>query len=167
MVVRTEFFEAQTDIASGLKPRIGVPPRTSAVLPHLQLDQLSTPEVEVELIQRSLALPCVSSRQSRMANPNCLALFLPDTCAAGPPDAFIDGHEFCHLHPWPESSIHLTLPRDWRKLALEFGWAEPHLVTRIGCMPQTLVLVYAPRSLAELPAVLCLVRQSYEFARGL
>ena len=120
-----------------------------------------------ELIERSLALPYVRSKQSRMAAPKSRALCLPDDFATGPPDAFIDSHEFCHLHPLPESSIHLTLPQDLRELAVQLGWAEPHLVSRLGSMPPTLVLVYAPRNMEELSTVFRLVRYSYEFARGM
>src|SRR5206468_2976869 len=98
----TELFESQTSLTSELVSRWGKPPRTTRALPHLQLDQLPAPEITEELIQRSLALPFVRSRQSRMAASGVLALCLPDICAGGPPDAFIDGHEFCHLHPWPE-----------------------------------------------------------------
>jgi len=166
MVVRTELFETQTNFTYALPPRLGTPPRTARVLPHLQLDQLAPPEIAEELIERSLALPYVRSTQSRMAAPKSRALCLQDDFASGPPDAFIDSHEFCHLHPLPESSIHLTLPQDLRELAVQLGWAEPHLVSRLGSMPPTLVLVYAPRNMEELSTVFRLVRCSYQFARG-
>ena len=37
-----------------------------------------------------------------MASPEQCPLYLADEFAGGPPEAFIDGHEFCHLHPLPE-----------------------------------------------------------------
>ena len=100
-----------------------------------------------------------------MASPESVALALPDEFAAGPADAFIDTHEFCHLHPLPEGSIHLTLPYDIRQAAVSMGWAEQHPAARLGVMPQALVMVYAPRNAKELAIVLKLISSSYEFAR--
>jgi phospholipase/carboxylesterase len=167
MVEDTELLESHTSLTSELLVRRGAPPRTSRLVPHIQLDQFPPPEIAEELLHRSLALPFVRSRQSRMASPRTRALWLPDICAAGPPDAFIDGGEFCHLHPLPDGTIHVTLPKGLRELAFHLGWAEPHAVTRIGCMPESLVLVYPPRNRAELDAVFSLIRGSYDFARAL
>jgi hypothetical protein len=102
-----------------------------------------------------------------MASPDCHALSLPDEFSAGPPGAFIVDHEFCHLHPLPDGSIHLTLPNDVRERAIRRGWAEQHLVSRSGILPETLVMVYAPRNSHELEIVLQMVWHSYRFARGL
>jgi hypothetical protein len=102
-----------------------------------------------------------------MAAPECQALSLPDEFAGGPPQAFIVDHEFCHLHPLPDSSIHLTLPRDVRERAIRRGWAEQHVVSRAGILPETLVMVYAPRNAEELTIVMRMVWHSYQFARGL
>jgi hypothetical protein len=146
-------------------PRIGPRPRTRPALPHIQLEQWPPAEIVEELMERSLELPYVRPQQSRMASPQSLALSLPDRVATGPPDAFIDGHEFCHLHPLPEGSIHLTLPREIRASAVEMGWAEQHPAARIGVMPQALVMVYAPRNPGELAVVLELISSSYQFAR--
>jgi phospholipase/carboxylesterase len=118
-----------------------------------------------ELMERSLALPYVRPKQSRMASPQSRALSLPDEMAAGPPEAFIDDHEFCHLHPLPEGSIHLTLPDHIREAAVERGWAEPHPAARMGFLTEALVMVYAPRNPKELAIVLNLICSSYQFAR--
>jgi len=166
MVVEPKLFEIP-NLTSGLSTRRGAPPRTRRVPPHLQLDQFPPVEIAGQLVERSLAFPYVRCRQSRMADPKTRALWLPDEFAGGPADAFIDGHEFCFLHPLPESSIHLTLPEDLRKIAIRLGWAEPHPVSCLGLVPPTLVLVYAPQDSSELSSVLQLVRDSYEFARGM
>ena len=71
----------------------------------VQLDQWPQAAVAEKLIERSLSLGDVRSKQSRMASPNCRALWLRDRWAGGPRDAFIDGHEFCHLQPLPEGGI--------------------------------------------------------------
>jgi hypothetical protein len=147
-------------------PRGGSRPRTPPVLPHLQLDQWPPPAIVQTLMDWSLAIENVRSQQSRMACPGSLALCLPDHLARGPEEAFIDGHEFCHLHPPPDGSIHLTLPNPLRDSAIRLGWAEPHPVTQAGAMPKTLVMVYAPRDDEELAVVQQLIRSSCRFARG-
>ena len=146
-------------------PRTGPRPRTRLALPHLQMEQWPPEEIVEQLVDRCLRLPYVRPRESRMASPQSLALSLPDRFAAGPPDAFIDDHEFCHLHPLPEGSIHLTLPYEIRRSAVAKGWAEQHPAARLGIMPQALVMVYAPRNARELAIVMELISSSYEFAR--
>jgi hypothetical protein len=145
--------------------RMGLRPRMHHVLPHLQLDQQPADETVRELLERSLAIPHVRAQQSRMATPGTQALYLTDEFAAGPPEAFIDGNEFCHIHPAPEGSIHLTLPRILRDEVVYLGWAERHPVAEAGILP-ALVTVYAPRDRQELETVLDLVMQSCRFAQG-
>jgi hypothetical protein len=134
-------------------------------LPHLQLDQLPPAETMEELIERSLEIPCVRSRQSRMASPKSHALYLADEFAGGPPEAFIDDHEFCHLHPLPEGSVHLTLPKILREEVVRLGWGERHPIAEVGILT-TLVTVYAPRDRQEMSIVLGLIVQSCQFAQG-
>jgi len=145
--------------------RSGPRPRTRESLPHLQVDQLPPREMVEQLVDRSLRLPYVATKESRMALPQSIALCLPDSYAVGPSDAFIDNHEFCHLNPLPEGTIHLTLPAELRVYAMTAGWAEPHPAARIGVMPAALVTVYAPRNSKELAVVLEFIVSSYEFAR--
>jgi hypothetical protein len=122
-------------------------------------------EIVDELVARSLEIPLVRSKQSRMASPRTFALYLCDECAGGPPEAFIDGHEFCHLHPLPEGGIHLTLPKLLREEVVRLGWGEPHPIAKAGILT-TLVTVYAPRVRPELEVVLGLIWQSCQFAQG-
>ena len=118
------------------------------------------------MIQRALALPGVSSRESRLANPAVNAIWIPDGLARGPRDAFIDGHEFCHLHPPPTGGIHLTLPESARQHVIEQGWAESHLISKGALLAPQLVLVYSPRNEEEVEVVLGLIDISYRFATG-
>jgi hypothetical protein len=134
-------------------------------LPHLQLNQLPSAEAMEEFVARCLEIPCVRSKQSRMASPLTYALYLSDACAAGPREAFIDGHEFCHIHPLPEGSIHLTLPKILRDEAVRLGWGERHPIAETG-MLTTLLTVYAPRDREEMDTVLGLIVQSCWFAGG-
>ena len=101
-----------------------------------------------------------------MALPQTAALCLAEETAGGPADAFIDGTEFCHLHPPPEGSLHLTLPEPVRSKAIDFCWAETHPVAVSGALSRCLVLVYAPRDEQELAVVVSLLETSWRFARG-
>ena len=92
---------------------------------------------------------------------------MSDDFAHGPPEAFIDNHEFCLLHSPPQASVHLTLPEPIRGCAVKMGWAEPHPGVRSGIVTATLVMVYAPRNAQELRVVFELVGASSRFAKGL
>jgi len=102
-----------------------------------------------------------------MASSGSTALCLPDHMSLGPGEAFIDAHEFCHLHPLPEGDTHVILPPDLQEATVRLGWAEPHPAACLGAVPRTLVLLYAPRTRMELDVVFKLISSSYRFARGL
>jgi len=146
-------------------PRVGDRPRMHRALPHVQLDQLPPADAMEELVERCLKIPGVRSRQSRMASPDSHALYLADACACGPPEAFIDDNEFCHVRPLPECSIHLTLPKMLRDEVVRLGWGELHPIAEAGILA-TLVTVYAPRDCEELGSVFGLIVQSSQFAQG-
>jgi hypothetical protein len=146
-----------------LAGRFGPRPRSSARLPFRQLDQFPPAEMQARLLERILDIEGVRARQSRVAPAQCRALSLPDSLAGGPAEAFIDGHEFCHLHP--DGSIHLTLPVEAIEGVVAMGWAERHPLHKLGLM-KSLVMVYAPRDAAELDVVMRLVDSSSRFARG-
>ena len=146
-------------------PRVGPRPRMNRALPHLQVDQLPPEEALEELVETCLCMPFVRSKQSRMASPASHALYLSDEIAAGPPEAFIDGHEFSHLHPLPEGTVHLTLPAVLRHEVMRLSWGEPHPIATAGILT-TLMTVYAPRDRQEMDIVFGLVAQSCQFAQG-
>jgi len=146
--------------------RRGPRPRVPDELPHVQANQWPPSHIAVELIERASGLPGVEVRQSRMASTSTSALAICDGRAFGPPEAFIDAAEFCHLLPPPEGTLHLTLPPAERVFAFEFGWGEAHPVGRAGSLSHCLVTLYAPRDREELEMVLQLIESSWEFARG-
>jgi hypothetical protein len=145
--------------------RTGTRPKTRRALPYLQLDQWPPPDIMDELIRRSFSLPNVHPWESRMATRGTSAIRLSDEVAHGPMEAFIDDHEFCHIHPLPEGTIHMVLPAPFRTEVMTLGWAEPHPLAGRP-FPETLVMVYAPRNSEELDAVFSLVRTAYHFAQG-
>jgi hypothetical protein len=149
-----------------LPPRIGPRPQTTPTNPHTQLDQQpGEPGVIDELARRVFALPGVVEHPSRISVPGARALTLADAEPTGPPEAFLIGREFAHLHPAPDRSLHAMLPPELAAAAVQAGWAETHPVARMGLIPPTAVMLYAPRDDAELAVVEALVRASHAFAR--
>lgn len=146
--------------------RSGTRPRTHKGLPHQQLDQQPPDDtIRAQLAERIMALEGVAEAPSGISVPGARALVLREA-TAGPPDAFMVGREFAHLHPPPDQSLHLTLPERRAREAIEAGWAEFHPLVEAGRLPPTMVMVYAPRDEAELDVVSGLVWESYQFACG-
>jgi hypothetical protein len=151
---------------AALPPRPGPRPRTTPTNPHTQLDQQpGEPRLQEELARRVFALPGVEEEPSGISVPGARALVLAADQPAGPPEAFLIGREFAHLHPTPDHSAHAMLPLDVANEAIEAGWAEPHPVARMGLIPPNAVMVYAPRDDDELDVVERLIRASHAFAR--
>ena len=148
-----------------LPGRFGPRPRVTDGLPFRQADQFPPVEMLQRLFELCLGLPGVRSRPSRFATPQSRALYLTDPAPAGPPEAFIDGREFCHLHAPPEGSVHLTLPPGVVEQLVALGWVVRHPINHLGLF-HNLVLVYAPRTVVEVDVVFSLVEHSYRFAKG-
>jgi hypothetical protein len=146
--------------------RCGPRPETSEQPPHVQLNQLPPLTVAEIFVRRVAALDFVASRQSRIAVPTAEAFWIPDAQAMGPPDAFLDDHEFCHIHMVGGGYSHLTLPPLLATLATERGWAEMHLLARAGNLVGSVHLLYAPRNASELDVAVRFVDASRDFARG-
>jgi hypothetical protein len=148
-----------------LPTRAGSRPATSTGMPHRQLDQ--QPADPGALAERVFGhLPAgVHEAPSAISVPGARALVLDDEVPPGPPEAFLVGREFAHLHPAPDHSLHLTLPVAVVREAVAAGWAEPHPAVAAGAAPPTAVLVYAPRDAHEVDVVVDLLEQSHRFAR--
>ena len=150
-----------------LPARHGPRPTTSTGMPHSQLDQQPVAHhLRDALAQRVFALPGVSEQPSGISVPGARALVLDPDSTGGPPEAFLVGREFAHLHPGADHSLHLCLPEQLAEEACQAGWAELHPVAASGGRPRTLVMVYAPRDDEELRVVARLVEASYRFASG-
>lgn len=142
--------------------RQGPKPLTTPATPHQQLDQTSPAELQERLWLAMASLPGVYTRPSGISVPGTRALWLEQ---GGHAAAFMVGHEFAHLHPAHDGSLHMTLDPDSHALALAGGWAEPHpLAGRFA--PATTALVYGPRDEAEWQLVWWLVQQSWRYASG-
>ena len=150
-----------------LPRRRGSRPRTTPTNPHTQLDQQPTDLTFVtELRRRAFSLPDVEERPSAISVPGARALWLQTGAPTGPRTAFMVGREFAHFHPAPDHSLHLTLPPDRVEAVIERGWGEMHPVARMGFIPATAVMVYAPRDAEELEVIAAILTDSYRFATG-
>ena len=150
-----------------LPRRRGPRPSTTPTNPHTQLDQQPDDDGPREaLVRKVFALEGVEERPSVISVPGARALWLRDDLPAGPREAFMIEREFAHLHPAPDHSLHMALPPDLVDLAVRQGWAELHPAAAQGLIPQTAVMVYAPRNASEVEAVAGLVEASWRFARG-
>lgn len=148
-----------------LPRRKGPKPVTSLGMPHQQLDQQPDQQrLRDALAQRVFALPDVVERPSGVSVPGARALVLEEDAAHGPDDAFMVGREFAHLHPPPDQSLHMALPRDIAQAAIDAGWAEPHPLAARMHGSSIAVMVFAPRTDDEVDVVARLVEASYRNA---
>jgi hypothetical protein len=146
--------------------RSGPRPDTGPAMPHQQLSENAPAPLQEELWRRMSSLEGVRTGPSGVSLPETRALHLERELATGPPEAFMVGTEFAHLHGAQDGSLHLALPLDLAREAIERGWAELHPLARAGRLPETLVMVYGPRDEEELETVWDLVSASYDNARG-
>lgn len=152
--------------AMPLPRRAGPRPATTPTNPHTQLDQQPAGSEQRQLLAAAIfGLAGVVERPSAISVPGARALWLA-VGADGPPESFLVGQEFAHLHPGPDHSLHAMLPPLLALDAIEAGWAEQHPVARRGTIPANAVMIYAPRDDAERGVVEELVRASHAFARG-
>jgi hypothetical protein len=149
-----------------LPKRSGSRPGTTPTNPHTQLEQNPERQVIEDLARRVFALPDVEECPSAISVPGARALWLREDVTAGPPEAFMIGREFAHIHPMPDGSLHAALPPDVVQEAIRKGWAEQHPVARMGRIPQNVVMIYAPRDAEEIEVVAGLVMEAYRYAGG-
>ena len=136
-----------------LRQRSGEPPDTTTGLPQLPL--VSSPDPELWARIAGFGAPA----DAVIGPPGTRSLLLPG--AAGPPEAFLHGNEFAHLHP--DGSLHLCLPSDLAYDSLVKGWAIAHPLAAVRLSPG-LVLLPAPRDGAEREIVTTVVAAAYRYA---
>ena len=147
-----------------LPQRAGPKPRTTPTNPHQQVDQNAPPLTQEALFQRAQGLPGVLVRPSMISVKGARAFWLAPALALGPPDAFMIGEEFAHLHPPYDGSLHMRLPYGAIEEVLVKGWGELHPQAARGFAPGKTVMVYGPRDEGELEVVWQILQASYAFA---
>lgn len=126
-----------------LPERVGPAPEVIGPRPHAQRSQNAPLQLQQELVRRALALPGVSEAASRVSVPGARAFVVDEAHASGPAEAFQVAHEFAHIHPPEDGSLHMTLPAEIAEDAYGKGWGEPHPVSGTP-------LIFGPRDEAEL-----------------
>lgn len=147
-----------------LMSRPGPRPTTSTNGPHRQLDQRASPDLWGELVARVFALDDVVEGHSQVSPASSRAVFLTDLQTTRSPEMSLapGGRlEAVHLHGVDDTSVHLCLPAERGRELVELGWAEPHSYAD----HDTELMVYGPRTSAEVDVVVELVRESIAFAR--
>jgi phospholipase/carboxylesterase len=132
-------------------------------MPHAQVDLGPVPVVDGELRRRAFALRGVVERPSIISVPGARALWLDDDVALARPELVLRGRELAHIHP--DGSLHVVLPGERAVQAIDAGWAERHPLAEPLGVPG-LVLLYTPRTEAELDVVLALVEECYALVTG-
>jgi hypothetical protein len=142
-----------------LPKRVGTRPAIAPfAIPHRQLDQHNATAIREkqqavfgEVVARNRAL--VHFRKSYFERHN-EAVFLNDSARGNPTVVPTTHAEVGHLHP-TDGSMHFSLsPSDTREV-IEKGWGELHglagqVYKPASQLPATYLMVYAPRSEAEL-----------------
>ena len=152
--------------AASLPVREGARPLTTDVAPQSQLDQIPDAPTHEAMCALLAAWPNVIKRASMRAPGGTLGLFLPDEEARGPPEAFLLGTEFAHLHPLPDGSLHMVLPPAVGRTAIEKGWGIAHPMAGMPTVSPCALMIFAPRDAAERAVVASLIRSAELYARG-
>ena len=148
-----------------LPERAGERPRVSWSIPQQQQSQNAPVELQERLFARIGGLPGVSGGPSQISVPGARAFLLAG--GAGPADAYLvpQAHEFAHLHPGYDGSLHLALPPEHAADLVAHGWGTPHpwAGTRLTA---GFVLLFGPRDESELEVVAGVVAASHAWAHG-
>ena len=148
---------------SRLPKRSGPRPLTHKGMPHAADRRAPVPEVHAELFRRCFSLPDVSNRPTVISVPGARALWLDEDLPLAHPEMIARGREFAHIHL--DGSLHVSLPPERAREAIEARWAEPHpMALYIG--NEGMVMLYTPRSMEELDVIFQLVVDSYNFVTG-
>ncbi|MCO4773808.1 MAG: phospholipase [Deltaproteobacteria bacterium] len=149
---------------TALPERAGGATPTSGKVPHVQLDEEVRPELVKALLERAFLLPDVAKRPTIVSLPGSWGLWLTASAPLADRSGIVRGREFAHIHP--DGSLHLPLPPDRVAEAADAGWVERHpwIGTREGFTG--LVMLFSPRTEAELEVCLQLIVDSYNHVTG-
>ncbi|OAK98726.1 hypothetical protein IQ06DRAFT_225712 [Phaeosphaeriaceae sp. SRC1lsM3a] len=151
-----------------LPRRSGTRPLVQGIAPQRQQTQKSTSAIYSTLVERIVDLTS-DPRNRLMERTSCFEKHSSGLFTSIPITRTCGG-EICHAHP-SDGSMHLTLHPADAKVLLENGWGERHPLARGGwCrrfVPKEFVLVYAPRSEAEVDVVMGVVAASVWWVSGI
>jgi hypothetical protein len=143
--------------------RAGKPPKTTEADPHRQLTQIAPLHLQEELVDRGRLLPETIVCPSLISAAGARA-FVLDLASPASTRGFMIGHEFAHIHPPDDGSLHMVMPPEFVKTVFRAGWGIPHPVAMAGLIPLNTIMVYGPRNVGELEIVWRLLVASHEYA---
>lgn len=143
--------------------RAGARPETTTRNPHTQLSQNAPRELQERVFAFASSLAGVVVGPSFVSVPGARAFHLPE-CTGSSRGCFMVEHEFAHLHPPTDGSLHMSLPPAIVDAVIANGWAERHPLAGKHGLPDNIVMVFGPRDERELVVVQELVRASHEHA---
>nr|WP_210201754.1 luciferase family protein [Mesorhizobium loti] len=133
----------------------------------MQLDQIAPPVMRERLIELGRQLEGVRLGRSGVSVPESAAFLLdPALAQNGPSEAFMTPGEFAHVHAVRDGSLHMNLPRNVLETVYAAGWGEQHPVAGHFGFPDTIAMIYGPRTEDEFAVVAKLLRVSHTFATG-
>lgn len=138
-------------------------PLTTATSPHKQLSQNGAYHIHRKLMLWTYTISFVEIRPSLISKSGAQGLFLSETVKLINPHAVLE-REFCHIHPYPDGSLHLFLPMTDAKEIVVKGWGEFHPLAFLKEIPSNFIMLYSPRSERELSLVKEIILRSYSFA---
>lgn len=138
-------------------------PLTTVTSPHKQLSQNGNQDVNKRLMLWISTISFVEIKPSIISKSGATGLFLSETIKLINPKAAID-QEFCHIHPYPDGSLHLFLSLEDAKEIVLKGWGEFHPLAFVKEVPSNFIMLYSPRSPDELSVVKKIIIRSYTFA---
>lgn len=152
-------FDHQTTLPMRKRPR----PPTHQGMPHAQIGVRPLPEVNAELFRRCYTLPSVQNRPTVISVPGARALWLREDLPLSRPEVIARGREFAHIHP--DGSLHVSLPPERAREAVEKGWAESHpMALYLG--NEGMIMLYTPLDMEELDVIFQLIVDSYNYVTG-
>jgi phospholipase/carboxylesterase len=138
-------------------------PLTTATSPHKQLSQNGAYHIHRKLMLWTYTISFVEIRPSLISKSGAQGLFLSETVKLINPHAVLE-REFCHIHPYPDGSLHLFLPMADAKEIVVKGWGEFHPLAFLKEIPSNFIMLYSPRSERELSLVKEIILRSHSFA---
>jgi phospholipase/carboxylesterase len=149
-----------------LPPRAGTRPTVSAGIPQEQRSDNAPRELQEQVFARVAALPGVTTQQSTISVSGARGFMLAGP-QRGPDDAFLvpSAREFAHVHPGYDGSMHLALPMKLATDVIAKGWGVAHPLAGVRLTPG-MVMLFGPRTAAELETVVGVVAASHAWASG-
>jgi len=146
-----------------LPNRTGPRQATTNSVPHMQIGAIPPPAFTKMLLERVATIPDVNIQGSAMSIAGAKGFWLGFDIPLARPEVLVRGREFAHVHP--DGSLHASLPPQLALEAVKAGWAIPHPWANQKNL-SGFVMLYTPKTDAELDVVFELVLKSYNFVTG-